>query len=217
MTRLAVEKKVLSKNDEFAALVRDRFRERGTVAINILGSPGSGKTSLVERTAAWTRGRVPAAALSGDQATDNDARRIREAGLPALQITTGNECHLNAERILAVLDAPEVRNARLLLIENVGNLICPAAYDLGEDAKVAVLSVPEGDDKPEKYPALFQRAELLVINKIDMLALTDFSVDRAVAHARSVAPHLDAVALSTRTGEGLTLWFQWIENRLART
>lgn len=216
MTRLAFEKKVLSKNDELAALVRERLRERGTLAINILGSPGSGKTSLVERTAAWIKGRFPASALSGDQATDNDARRIREAGLPALQITTGNECHLNAERILAVLDAPEVRDARLLLIENVGNLICPAAYDLGEDAKVAVLSVAEGDDKPEKYPALFQRAELLVINKIDLLALTNFSVDRAVAHARSVAPHLDAIALSTRTGEGLTPWFQWIENRLAR-
>lgn len=216
MTRIAYEKKVLSKNDDLAAAVRQRLAAAGIYALNLIGSPGSGKTSLVEKTAAWLDGRVPAAALSGDQATENDARRIRAAGLPALQITTGNECHLNAGRILNVLDAPELAGAQLLLIENVGNLICPAAYDLGEAAKVAVLSVPEGDDKPLKYPGLFQRADVLVINKIDLLAFTDFSLERATANAREVAPHLDVLALSCRTGRGLVEWFQWIESRLAQ-
>jgi len=216
MTRIAYDKKVLTRNDELAAEVRDILSARGTLAVNILGSPGSGKTSLVEKTAGWLKARVAAAALSGDQATENDARRIRQAGLPALQITTGNECHLNAERILKVLGAPEIVEARVLLIENVGNLICPAAYDLGEALKVAVLSVAEGDDKPLKYPALFQRSDLLVINKIDLLGLSDFSLERATANAREVAPHLEVIALSCRTGEGFSSWLQWIEGRLNR-
>jgi hydrogenase nickel incorporation protein HypB len=216
MTRIAYQKKVITRNDELAAEVRRILAVRGTLAINILGSPGSGKTSLVERTAGWLKERAVAAALSGDQATENDARRIRQAGLPALQITTGNECHLNAERILKVLEAPEISDARVLLIENVGNLICPAAYDLGEAAKVAVLSVPEGDDKPLKYPALFQRSDLLVINKTDLLGSSDFDLARATANARDVAPHLEVLPLSCRTGEGLSSWFQWIESRLDR-
>ena len=212
--RIAVQKKVLSRNDEIAARVRKRFEERGILAINILGSPGSGKTSLVEVTAKLTAGRVRAAALSGDQATENDAARIREAGMPALQITTGNECHLNAERIEDVLDRPQLSGIGLLLIENVGNLICPAAYDLGEAAKVAVLSVAEGDDKPLKYPGLFQRAELLIINKIDMLALTDFDPDRARENALEVAPHLDVISLSCRSGEGVSGWYRWLAERV---
>ena len=214
-TRVDYEKKVLTRNVELAAEVRERLAARRTLALNVLGSPGSGKTSLVERTASHFAPAVRAAALSGDQATDNDAIRIRRAGIPALQITTGSECHLNAARILEVLDAPELRDVRLLLIENVGNLICPAAYDLGEDAKVAVLSLAEGDDKPLKYPALFQRSELLVINKIDLLAHTDASVERATENARTVAPHLRVLPLSCRTGEGLGAWFRWLENRLA--
>jgi len=214
MKRIEVQKKVLTKNDEIAARVREQFHERGIFAVNILGSPGSGKTSLVELTAKLTARRIRAAALSGDQATENDAARIRAAGMPALQITTGNECHLNASRIENVLDAPELAGARLLLIENVGNLICPAAYDLGEAAKVAVLSVAEGDDKPLKYPGLFQRAELLIINKIDMLSLTDFDLERAAAHAREVAPHIEVVSLSCRSGEGLSGWYRWLETRV---
>jgi hydrogenase nickel incorporation protein HypB len=154
--KIAYEKKVLSRNDEIAAEVRRHLQARGILALNLIGSPGSGKTSLVERTAAWCRGRVAAAALTGDQATTNDARRIERAGIPAIQITTGNECHLNAQRVLDCLGKDELWDIELLLIENVGNLICPAAYDLGEAAKVAILSVPEGDDKPLKYPGLFR-------------------------------------------------------------
>ena len=216
MARIAYQEKVLSKNDELAAEVRERLASRGIFALNLISGPGAGKTSLVERTAAWASGRLKAAALSGDQATDNDAKRIRSAGIPALQITTGNECHLNAGRVLDLLDAPELDDIRLLLIENVGNLICPAAYDLGEAAKVAVLSVAEGDDKPLKYPALFQRAELMVINKLDLLDRTDFRLDRAIANAREVAPHLDVLSLSCRTGEGLEGWYRWIDDRLGR-
>ena len=216
MARIAYQEKVLSKNDELAAEVRERLASRGVFALNLISGPGAGKTSLVERTAAWASGRLRAAALSGDQATDNDAKRIRSAGIPALQITTGNECHLNAGRVLDLLDAPELDDIRLLLIENVGNLICPAAYDLGEAAKVAVLSVAEGDDKPLKYPALFQRAELMVINKLDLLDRTDFRLDQAIANAREVAPHLDVLSLSCRTGEGLEGWYRWIDDRLGR-
>jgi len=216
MARIAYKEKVLSRNEELAAAVRERLTARGVFAVNLISGPGAGKTSLVERTAAWAKDRVKAAALSGDQATENDAARIRSAGIPALQITTGNECHLNAGRVLDLLDAPELAGIRLLVIENVGNLICPAAYDLGEAAKVAVLSVAEGDDKPLKYPSLFQRAELLVINKLDLLELTDFQLDRAIANAREVAPHLEVMSLSCRTGEGLEAWYQWIDERLDR-
>jgi hydrogenase nickel incorporation protein HypB len=217
MARIAFKEKVLSKNDELAAEVRQRLASRGIFALNLISGPGAGKTSLVEKTAAFARNRLKVAAMSGDQATDNDAERIRSAGIPALQITTGSECHLNAGRILDLLDAPELDDIRLLIIENVGNLICPAAYDLGEAAKVAVLSVAEGDDKPLKYPALFQRAELLVINKVDLLELTNFRLERAIANARQVAPHLDVLPLSCRTGEGLESWYRWIDERLAHT
>jgi hydrogenase nickel incorporation protein HypB len=217
MARILYKEKVLSKNEELAAEVRERLATRGVFALNLIRGPGAGKTSLVERTAAWAWGRVRTAALSGDQATENDAVRIRSAGIPALQITTGSECHLNAGRILDLLDAPELAGIRLLLIENVGNLICPAAYDLGEAAKVAVLSVAEGDDKPLKYPALFQRAELMVINKLDLLELTNFQLDQAIANARKVAPHLEVLCLSCRTGQGLEAWYQWIDDRLDRS
>jgi hydrogenase nickel incorporation protein HypB len=217
MMKIQYEKKVLSKNDEIAAVVRRHLSSRGIFALNLIGSPGSGKTSLVERTAAWCLGRVAAAALTGDQATRNDADRIARSGIPAIQITTGNECHLNAQRILDCLSRDELWDIELLLIENVGNLICPAAYDLGEAAKVAILSVPEGDDKPLKYPGLFKRADLVVISKIDLLGSSDFDVERAEANAKEVAPHIDVVRLSCRTGEGLEGWTRWLEKSLRET
>jgi hydrogenase nickel incorporation protein HypB len=215
--KVSYETKVLSKNDRIAAEVRRHLEARGIVALNLIGSPGSGKTSLVERTAAWCHGRVAAAALTGDQATRHDAFRIERAGIPAIQITTGNECHLNAQRILDCLSREELWDIELLLIENVGNLICPAAYDLGEAAKVALLSVPEGDDKPLKYPALFQRSDLMVVSKIDLLGSSDFDPDRAETNAKEVAPHIEVVRLSCRTGEGLEGWTRWVWSQLART
>jgi hydrogenase nickel incorporation protein HypB len=215
--KITFEKKVLSKNDRIAAEVRRHLTTRGIVAVNLIGSPGSGKTSLVERTAAWCHGRFATAALTGDQATRHDADRIERAGIPAIQITTGNECHLNAQRILDCVSRDELWDIELLLIENVGNLICPAAYDLGEAAKVALLSVPEGDDKPLKYPGLFQRADLMVISKIDLLGSSDFDADRAERNAREIAPHIEVVRLSCRTGEGLGRWTGWLTTRLAQT
>jgi hydrogenase nickel incorporation protein HypB len=213
--KVPYEKKVLSKNDRIAAEVRRHLEMRGIVALNLIGSPGSGKTALVERTAAWCHGRVAAAALTGDQATRNDADRIERAGIPAIQITTGNECHLNAQRVLDCLSQDELWDIELLLIENVGNLICPSAYDLGEVAKVALLSVPEGDDKPLKYPGLFSRADLMVVTKMDLLGSNDFDADRAEANAREVAPHIEVVRLSSRTGEGLEGWTRWLARQLA--
>jgi hydrogenase nickel incorporation protein HypB len=215
--KVSYEKKVLSKNDRIAAEVRRHLTARGILAVNLIGSPGAGKTSLVEKTAAWCRGRVAAAALTGDQATRHDAERIERAGIPAIQITTGSECHLNAQRILECMGEDELWDIELLIIENVGNLICPAAYDLGEAAKVAILSVPEGDDKPLKYPGLFQRADLLVLSKIDLLGTSDFDADRAEANAREVAPHIDVVRLSCRTGEGVEGWTGWLATQLAET
>jgi hydrogenase nickel incorporation protein HypB len=215
--RITFENKVLSKNDRIAAEVRRHLTARGIVAVNLLGSPGSGKTSLVESTAAWCHRRVAVAALTGDQATRHDADRIERSGIPAIQITTGSECHLNAQRILDCVALDELWDIELLLIENVGNLICPAAYDLGETAKVAILSVPEGDDKPLKYPGLFQRADLMVMSKIDLLGSSDFDPDRAEANAREVAPHIEVVRLSCRTGEGLEGWTRWLATQLALT
>jgi len=215
--KITFENKVLSKNDRIAAEVRRHLTARGIVAVNLIGSPGSGKTSLVERTAAWCHGRVAAAALTGDQATRHDADRIERSGIPAIQITTGNECHLNAQRILDCVAADELWDIELLLIENVGNLICPAAYDLGEAAKVAILSVPEGDDKPLKYPGLFKRADLMIVSKIDLLGSNDFDADRAEANAREVAPHIEVVRLSCRTGEGLEGWTRWLASQLVQT
>jgi hydrogenase nickel incorporation protein HypB len=212
--RITYEKKVLSKNDKLAAEVRQHLATRGIFAVNLIGSPGSGKTSLVERTAAWCRGRFAAAALTGDQATRNDADRIARAGMPSIQITTGNECHLNAQRVLDCLSSEKLWDVELLLIENVGNLICPAAYDLGEGAKVAILSVPEGDDKPLKYPGLFKRADVVVISKIDLLGTSEFTLERARENAREIAPHVEIVELSCRTGEGLEGWFGWLEQRM---
>lgn len=215
--RISYEKRVRapSRNERFAAEVRRALESRGMVALNVIGSPGSGKTSLIEHTAAWCRrNRLPAAALTGAPATRDDAERVVSAGIPAIQITTGDECRLDAARILNRLGDEELVGARLLLIENVGNLICPATYDLGEHAKVALLSVPEGDDKPLKYPGVFERAELLLINKVDMLELTDFQIDRAARNARRVAPDIEIQAFSCRTGEGLEEWFSWVEGRL---
>jgi hydrogenase nickel incorporation protein HypB len=213
--RIEYDRKVFSTNDKLAAEVRGKLNARGALALNLLGSPGSGKTSLVEKTAHWShRAGVSAAALTGDQATRNDADRILASGIPAIQITTGDECHLNAQRILTCLGERELDDVRLLLIENVGNLICPAAYDLGEDKKVVILSVPEGDDKPSKYPGLFKRADLVVISKIDLVGQCDFDLERAATNVLALAPHVDVIRLSCRTGEGLEAWYRWLEQRL---
>ena len=214
--RLPMERKVLSENDRIAAELRARFREHGVFCLNLISSPGSGKTSLLERTLEGLPAGARVAVLTGDIQTDNDAKRLARFGFPVKQITTGGTCHLDARMIERALADWNVAELDVLLIENVGNLVCPSSYDLGEAAKVVLLSVTEGDDKPLKYPAIFFRAELLVLNKVDLLPHVPFDLDAARENARRIHPEIEIVEVSCLTGAGLERWRQWLEERRAR-
>ncbi len=208
--RVSLERSLLARNDAFAAANRAAWAERGILALNLVSSPGSGKTSLLVATLARLRGRLPAAVLEGDQQTERDAERIRAAGFPALQINTGKGCHLDAHAVghaAARLAPPE---GAVLFIENVGNLVCPAAFDLGEAHKVVVLSVTEGEDKPFKYPDMFAAADVMLLNKVDLLPHLAFDVEACLAMARQVNPRLRVFRTSAATGEGLDGWGDWI-------
>jgi hydrogenase nickel incorporation protein HypB len=202
---IAFEQAVLAKNQHLAGHNRQELRARGVTAINLMSSPGAGKTTLLERTLARLDGQVPLAVIEGDQETQADADRIRAAGGRAVQINTGTGCHLDAAmvgRALAELDP----KGGIVFIENVGNLVCPALFDLGEAARVVIASVTEGEDKPLKYPHMFRAAELVLLNKIDLLPYVDFSVDRFCEHARRVNPRARILPLSARSGEGTETW-----------
>jgi hydrogenase nickel incorporation protein HypB len=214
-TLVTLERAVLAKNDALAERNRRWFAECGIVALNLVSSPGSGKTSLLERTIRELGAEVPMVVIEGDQATENDSARIRAAGARALQVNTGTGCHLEADMIARALDALAPAANSVVMIENVGNLVCPALFDLGERAKVAILSVTEGDDKPAKYPHMFAAADLFIVNKIDLLPYVDFDVERCIAHARAVRPGLTAIALSAKTGENISAWYDWIRRSLA--
>ena len=207
---VTLERAVLAKNDELAERNRRRLAERGIVAFNLVSSPGSGKTTLLERTIRDLGGEIPLTVIEGDQATENDSARIRAAGGRALQVNTGTGCHLEAEIVGRAIDALRPADRSIVLIENVGNLVCPALFDLGERAKVAILSVTEGDDKPAKYPHMFAAADLFLINKIDLLPYVAFDVDRCIAHARDVRPGIAVIALSATTGENVGAWYDWL-------
>jgi len=213
MSRLPLEKKVLSENDRIAAELRSRFAEHGILCLNLVSSPGAGKTTLLERTLeGFSRGeRV--ALLTGDIQTDNDARRLARSGFPVKQITTGGACHLDARMVERALTDWRLEDFDLLLVENVGNLVCPASYDLGEAAKVVILSVAEGEDKPLKYPAMFFRAELLILSKIDLLPYVPFNMASARENARRVHPGIEMMEVSCTTGTGLEKWREWLEAR----
>jgi hydrogenase nickel incorporation protein HypB len=215
MERVDVRQNVLKENDRVAALLRAGFDRMGTVCLNLISSPGAGKTSVLEQTLdalAGSRWRV--AVLTGDIQTDRDAARLRRYGFPALQITTGGTCHLDALMVeRAIGDLPRAP-VDLLLVENVGNLVCPASYDLGEHAKVVLLSVAEGDDKPLKYPGIFRRARLMLLHKIDLLPYTRFNVDAAEADARRVNPEIEIIHTSCVGPPGLDLWLNWLNRRL---
>lgn len=183
--------------------------------LNLVSSPGSGKTSLLERTIRDLKDRLPISVIEGDQATANDGERIKAAGAPAVQVNTGTGCHLEADMIRGGLDALKPRPGSLVLVENVGNLVCPALFDLGEKAKVAILSVTEGEDKPLKYPHMFRAASLLLLNKIDLLPHLDFDIDKAIASARAVNPEVTIIQCSAKSGEGLGEWYRWIDDRMA--
>jgi len=212
--RIPLERKVLNENDRIAAGLRERFRERGVFCLNLISSPGSGKTSLLERTLEGFDKSRRVAVLTGDIQTDNDARRLARFGFPVRQITTGGACHLDARMVADHLGDWE--NFELLLIENVGNLVCPTSYDLGEDAKVVVLSVTEGEDKPLKYPGIFRRSELMIINKIDLLRHVPFRMDLARENARRINPRIEIIATSCTTGAGLGHWMNWLADRAGK-
>ena len=213
MNRVQLEKKVLSENDSIAGALRDRFRAYRVLCLNVISSPGAGKTSLLERTLDGFAQGERVAVLTGDIQTDNDAARLVRFGFPVKQITTGGTCHLDARMIERALEGWSLENLDLLLIENVGNLVCPASYDLGEAAKIVVLSVAEGEDKPLKYPAIFFKSELLVLSKIDLLPYVPFDVAKARENARLVHPQMEIVEVSCTTGEGLGSWRRWLSRQ----
>lgn len=213
MERVPLKRKILSENDRIAESLRARFHENGVFSLNLLGSPGAGKTSLLERTLAGLPNSTRVAVLTGDIQTDNDARRLSRFGFPTRQITTGGACHLDARMVERALQAWDLESLDLLLIENVGNLVCPAGYDLGEAVKVVVLSVPEGDDKPLKYPAIFWRAEGLVINKLDLLPYVPFDLAAARENAARVHPGIVIHEVSCHTCQGMGAWLDWIASR----
>jgi hydrogenase nickel incorporation protein HypB len=208
---IAIERNLLEKNDDLAGHSRKWFAQHDMAVLNVMSSPGAGKTSLLERTIREAGSRRTMCVVEGDQETVFDAERIKATGAPVVQINTGAGCHLDADMLwrgLATLRPPD---GSLLFVENVGNLVCPALFDLGEAAKVVIISVTEGDDKPLKYPHMFAAADLVVINKTDLLPYVDFDVNRCIEDARSLNPAVTAFPLSVRTGAGLTPWFEWLD------
>ncbi len=213
---LDVQQSILKKNSVLAARLRESFAESGTFVVNLLSSPGSGKTTLLERTLEHFAPRISAAVLVGDQATDNDAVRLQRSGVPVKQITTGAECRLDASMVTNALDTWEIESPDLLFIENVGNLICPAEYDLGEGLRVVLFSVTEGEDKPLKYPLAFNTAQMALITKIDLALAAGFDRTKAIESINSVHPGVAILELSARTGEGLAQWFDVVESHVTR-
>jgi hydrogenase nickel incorporation protein HypB len=216
MSRVTLEKKVLSENDRIAADLRARFRKHGILCVNLISSPGSGKTSLLERTLEGFPPETRVALLTGDIQTDNDARRLARFGFPVKQITTEGACHLDARMVERHLTDWRLEDLDMLLIENVGNLVCPTSYDLGEAAKIVLLSVTEGEDKPLKYPGIFHRAELMVLTKIDLLPYVPFDIAAARENARKVHPAMEILEVSSTTGAGLEAWREWLHARRDR-
>ena len=212
-----VHERILSGNDHRAEHNREHFRGAGVLAINVMGSPGSGKTAVLEATARRLGGKRRIAAVSGDLATDRDAQRLRAAGLPSIGITTGTACHLDAELVHEALHELPWRDLDLLFVENVGNLVCPAVFDLGQEANVVVLSVTEGEDKPLKYPVMFHKADLVLLTKVDLLPhLPEVRVETIRENLARVMPGARAIPLSARSGAGLDEWAAWLEDHLLR-
>jgi hydrogenase nickel incorporation protein HypB len=213
MDRVPLERKVLNENDRLAAELRARFKEHGVLCLNIISSPGSGKTTLLERTLESLPRHDRVAVLTGDIQTENDANRLKRFHFPVKQITTGGTCHLNARMIDKHLADWKLEDLDVLFIENVGNLVCPSSYDLGEAAKIVVLSVTEGEDKPLKYPSIFFKSDLLILSKIDLLPYVPFDMNAAEENARKVHPGMEIVKVSCQTGNGLHEWMTWLEQR----
>jgi len=207
---IQVERDLFAKNDALATDNRNFFSTHNTLALNLVSSPGSGKTTLLVCTLNALKEAQAMAVIEGDQQTDNDAERIRATGVPAIQINTGKGCHLDASMVGHALQQLDIPQNTLLFIENVGNLVCPAAFDLGEAAKVVVLSVTEGEDKPLKYPDMFRAARLMLLNKCDLLPYLNFDVAQVIANAQKVNPDIEIIQLSATSGEGMHAWLAWL-------
>ncbi|EFJ3311480.1 TPA: hydrogenase nickel incorporation protein HypB [Escherichia coli] len=210
---LEVEIDVLDKNNRLAERNRARFAARKQLVLNLVSSPGSGKTTLLTETLMRLKDSVPCAVIEGDQQTVNDAARIRATGTPAIQVNTGKGCHLDAQMIADAAPRLPLDDNGILFIENVGNLVCPASFDLGEKHKVAVLSVTEGEDKPLKYPHMFAAASLMLLNKVDLLPYLNFDVEKCIACAREVNPEIEIILISATSGEGMDQWLNWLETQ----
>jgi hydrogenase nickel incorporation protein HypB len=213
MPVLTVERQILKKNDEIAAENRGIFNKNGIFTINMLSSPGSGKTSLLEQTLTRINSTVNIGVVEGDVQTDKDAQRIAMFNVPVVQIITNGGCHLEAKLVQDALSKFNLNLLNILIIENVGNLVCPANYDLGESKKVVLLSTTEGDDKPLKYPAMFRVSDMMIINKTDLLDYVDFNIDSVKNNALQINPDLDIIQTSCKTGEGLEQWMEWLHSQ----
>jgi len=211
---LQVEQGILQKNDRLAERNRGYFQAKGLLVLNVLASPGAGKTAFLERTAADLGTRLRLGVIVGDLATENDAVRLRGHGIPAIQITTGSVCHLDAEMVSRAMERLDLDALDVLVIENVGNLVCPAVYDLGESARIVLLSVTEGEDKPLKYPVIFQGAQVVVVNKLDIAAAVGFDRETALRNIRRAAPQAVVFEVTARTGEGMDAWYQYLREHL---
>ncbi len=210
--KIKLEKDVLSDNNMAADYNRDKFSNSKTLVINLMSSPGAGKTTLLEKTIEILSSEFRIGVIEGDLATEKDADRIRALGAQAIQINTNGGCHLDARMIAKTLPEFELDNIDILFIENVGNLVCPSGYDLGQNHKIAVLSVPEGNDKIPKYPTMFNRTELVLLNKIDLLPYVDFSVEDAISDLEGINPNSKLISISAKTGEGIDEWFKWLRS-----
>jgi hydrogenase nickel incorporation protein HypB len=216
MERLPLKSKVLNENQIIAESLRTRYREHGVLCLNLISGPGSGKTALLERTLASFHPATRVRVLTGDIQTDNDARRLAQYGFPVQQITTGGTCHLDGRMIEKHLAAWDLDDIDLLFVENVGNLVCPSSYDLGEASKIVLLSVTEGEDKPLKYPSIFFKSDLFVLTKIDLLPYVPFNAETAEANALLVHPGMEIVRASSTTEGGLDAWLAWLKQRMAK-
>jgi hydrogenase nickel incorporation protein HypB len=216
MSVITIERKVLEKNDELAAKNRELFKKNKIFTANLVSSPGSGKTSVVEKTLEHFKGRLKISVIEGDVQTNLDAERVSKYGVPVVQIVTNGSCHLEAKLVQDALQNLKLENTDVLFIENVGNLVCPAAYDLGENMKVVIASTTEGDDKPLKYPRMFINASVLLINKIDLLPYLNCNVDELKKNAMQINPNLGIFEVSCTTGEGIDKWCTWLESKIQK-
>ena len=216
MTVVRVEEKVLNENQRIAQDLRRRFAKHDVLCLNFISSPGSGKTTLLEKTLGAFGSEERVAVLTGDLQTENDAKRLARYGFPVQQIVTGGVCHLDGKMIERHLEAWSLDNLDVLFIENVGNLVCPSSYDLGEEAKIVLLSVTEGEDKPLKYPSIFLKSSLLILTKVDLLPYVPFDIEAAKANARQIHPGIEILEVSCTTGQGMDAWRAWLEKRRAQ-